>query len=150
MTQSSPVKEGARGTVPTRCIINSCPTVQSRDPSINLAQFTVSILFSDTHIYWLISLGPTPFFPVRPLTDQIHTTQNTTPFLCPLTNPYHAYHHAHLIYIHTKPNNQGNNNTYIQQNIKRLNCFHTQNKYRPSVPHAMKKKLDYDSPADSR
>ena len=29
----------------------------------------------------------------------------------PLTTPYHAYRHAHHIYRHTKPNNQGNNNT---------------------------------------
>ena len=47
-------------TITVNSIDGKYPNVQSRDPSNNLAQFTVSILFTDTHMlaYHLQPLTP--------------------------------------------------------------------------------------------
>ena len=71
-----------------------------------------------------------------------------------LATPYPAYHHVHHIYRHTKPNNQGNNNT---DNIKCRNYLHTYthththtHTHTEEIPAVgMEKRTDSDSPAYS-
>ena len=94
--------------------------------------------------------------PALSLLVWLYVTRLTWPnkIFSPLTTPCYAYSTTtHIIYadIYIYIQNQIIKEIIIQTTKHKIPKLrpHTWNKYRPSAPHAMKKRIDFDSPADS-